>query len=65
VPPASSTRTHADTRKVLARAGVPSDRVEAALAELPDPFDVEREEPILARHGITIGLLMEAFGGSP
>jgi hypothetical protein len=55
----------AEAGGLLRRAGFQPDRIEAIMAELPDPFDVDLEEPLLARHGITRGQLMESLGGSP
>jgi hypothetical protein len=33
--------------------------------ELPDPVDLDRDEPLLAKYGITRGSLAEMMGGSP
>jgi hypothetical protein len=32
---------------------------------LPDPVDLDRDQPLLASLGITRGLLVELMGGSP
>jgi hypothetical protein len=32
---------------------------------LPDPVDLDRDEPLLAELGITRGLLIDLMGGSP
>jgi hypothetical protein len=49
---------------ILRRAGF--DHVIARLEPvLPDPVDLNRDEPLLASHGITRGMLEDALGGSP
>jgi hypothetical protein len=55
----------AEARAVLSRVGADPERVEAALADLPDPFDVDAAEPVLGRYGITAGHLIDRLGGSP
>jgi hypothetical protein len=54
-----------EARSLLRRVGMSEERIAAVLAELPDPFDADLEEPVLARHGITSGKLMDTLGGSP
>jgi hypothetical protein len=55
----------ADARVLLHRAGVNPERIVEILAHLPDPFDVDHEQPVLDRYGVTQGQLMESLGGSP
>jgi hypothetical protein len=49
----------------LRRAGLPADRIDEALAQVPDPFDLDRDEPALARHGVSCSYLIDSMGGSP
>jgi len=35
------------------------------LAELADPIDLERDNLVLERHGVTVSDLMEMMGSSP
>jgi hypothetical protein len=57
--------TKVEARKVLRKAGVPGAHIEEVLAELPDPFDLVRDEHIYVRHGLTRGVLIDRMGGSP
>ena len=58
-------RRKADVLEVLRRAGVPEETIRALDAELEDPVDVQRDANLLARHGVTLGLLVDRMGGSP
>jgi len=58
-------RRKADVLEVLRRAGVPEETIRALDAELDDPVDVGRDANLLARHGVTLGLLVDRMGGSP
>lgn len=49
----------------MRRIGVAPDVVEEIKAQLPDPIDVERDAPLLARYDLTRGRLMEILGASP
>jgi hypothetical protein len=55
----------AEGSSLLRRVGMSPDRIAELMAQLPDPFDVDQQEPVLARFGVTRGLLMEMLGGSP
>ena len=55
----------AESAKVLRRAGIPEAEIEELFAQLPDPFDLDREQNILARHGVTREGLVDQMGGSP
>jgi hypothetical protein len=55
----------ADGTVLLHMAGFSPERIAAAFAELPDPIDLDRDEAILARYGITRNQLMDSRGGSP
>ena len=54
-----------DSVKVLRRAGVSQAKIDELLAQLPDPFDLDRNEQLLARYGVTRGDLEDRMGGSP
>jgi hypothetical protein len=55
----------ADATLTFRRAGIPTERIELALSEVSDPFDIDRDEPLIARHGVSCSYLMETMGGSP
>ncbi|HLI02336.1 MAG TPA: hypothetical protein VKV06_16230 [Acidimicrobiales bacterium] len=54
-----------EARKVLRRVGVPDDRIEEILDQLPDPVDLDKQAPLLARYGIDRSRLNDRMGGSP
>lgn len=53
-----------DVVDVLRQAGW-SESLAAIEIALPDPVDLDRDEPLLASLGITRGGLMDQFGASP
>lgn len=55
----------AEAARVLRRVGIPEERVDQLLGELPDPIDFDRDSPILVQHGITRDRLNDLMGGSP
>jgi hypothetical protein len=57
-------RSKADVLDTLRRAGAYG-LIEGREDELPDPVDLDRDEPLLAGLGITRGLLVDLMGGSP
>jgi hypothetical protein len=57
-------RSREDILETLRRAGL-YELVEGREEQLPDPVDLDRDEPLLADLGITRGLLMDLMGGSP
>jgi hypothetical protein len=57
-------RSKQDVLDTLRRAGAYG-LIEGREDELPDPVDIDRDEPLLAELGITRGLLVELMGGSP
>jgi hypothetical protein len=63
VPP--STRSHEDAAKVMHRAGYSDDFIHEVLSQLPDPIDVQRDQEILGRYGLTAERLMDRLGGGP
>ena len=57
--------SHAECQRVLRRAGYSEQQIEAALRDLPDPIDTERDGDALFKHGISAGSLMARMGSSP
>ena len=62
-PPA--VRSHEEVVRVLHRAGYSDDFIREVLSQLPDPIDLERDQQILARHGLSAERLMDRMGGGP
>lgn len=62
-PPAG--RSHEEAARVLRRAGYSDEFIQELLSQLPDPIDLERDQQILARYGISSERLMDRMGGSP
>jgi len=62
-PPAG--RSHEEAARVLRRAGYSDEFIQELLSQLPDPIDLERDQQILARYGISPERLMDRMGGSP
>lgn len=54
-----------EVRKVLTRCGFERQRIDDALAELPDPIDIDRDADVLSHYGITRDNLTNLLGGSP
>ena len=57
-------RSKQDVLDTLRRAGAYA-LIEGREDKLPDPVDLDRDEPLLADLGITRGLLVDLMGGSP
>jgi hypothetical protein len=57
-------RSKQDVLDTLRRAGAYG-LIEGREDELPDPVDLDRDEPLLAEFGITRGVLVDMMGGSP
>jgi hypothetical protein len=60
-----TTRSHEQVSRVLRRAGYPDEFIRTVLSELPDPIDLQRDEQILGRYGLSPERLMDRLGGSP
>jgi hypothetical protein len=56
-------RQHVDS--VLKRSGVPTDRRNVILDEIPFPIDLTALQAFLSTHGITHDGLISRMGGSP
>lgn len=61
----SLTITHDEFARVLRRAGYPPEVIEELVAQLGNPVDVDRDESVLVRYGVTRGRLMDLMGASP
>jgi hypothetical protein len=60
-----TTRPKADVLRVLRRAGVAEEAIEALNDALDDPVDVQRDGNLFLRYGITLDTLISRMGGSP
>ena len=58
-------RSHEEAARVLRRAGYSDEFISEVLTQLPDPIDLQRDQQILARYGLSPGRLMDRLGGSP
>jgi hypothetical protein len=58
-------RSHAEAARVLRHAGYSDRFISEALSQLPDPIDLQRDQEILARYGLSPERLMNRMGGSP
>jgi hypothetical protein len=58
-------RSHAELQQVLRRAGYSDEFVRNVLSQLPDPIDLQRDQEILARFGLSPERLMDRMGASP
>jgi hypothetical protein len=63
--PNPASRSHEQFARVLRRAGYPDEFIREVLSELPDPIDLQRDEHILGRYGLSAERLMDQLGGSP
>jgi hypothetical protein len=60
-----TSRSHEELSRVLRREGYPDEFIREVLSELPDPIDLQRDQQILARYGLSPERLMDRLGGSP
>jgi hypothetical protein len=58
-------RSHEEAARLLRRAGYSDEFIREVLSQLPDPIDVQRDQQILARYGLSPERLMDRMGGSP
>ena len=61
----SGLRSHKEMARVMRRAGYSDEFISEVLSQLPDPIDLQRDQQILARFGLSPERLMERMGGSP
>lgn len=62
---APSSRSHEEFVRVMHRAGYSDEFIREVLNQLPDPIDLERDQEVLARYGLSAERLMDRLGGSP
>jgi hypothetical protein len=62
---AKRTITKAEAFKVLRRVGIPEEIIATIGIELSDPIDLDRDQAVLGRYGITHQYLIDRMGGSP
>jgi hypothetical protein len=65
MPSPPALRSHEEFSRVLRRAGYSEELIEEVLSQLPDPIDLQRDQQILARYGLSAERLMDRLGGSP
>lgn len=61
----AASRSHEEMARVLRRAGYSDEFIREVLGQLPDPIDLQRDQAILARYGLSPERLMDRFGGGP
>jgi len=61
----SRLRSHKDMARVLHRAGYSGEFISEVLSQLPDPIELQRDQLILVRYGLSSERLMDRLGGSP
>jgi hypothetical protein len=57
--------SHEEAARVLRRAGYSDEFIREVLSQVPDPIDVQRDEQVFARYGLSPSRLMDRMGGSP
>ncbi|HZE06858.1 MAG TPA: hypothetical protein VE127_16640 [Solirubrobacteraceae bacterium] len=62
---APRSRSHEELARVLRRAGYSDEFIREVLSQLPDPVDLQRDQQILARYGLSGERLMDRLGGGP
>ena len=58
-------RSHEEFMRTLRRAGYSAEFIRDVLSQLPDPIDLQRDQQILARYGLSPERLIDRMGGSP
>jgi hypothetical protein len=58
-------RSYEEFARALRRAGCSDEFISEVLSQLPDPIDLQRDQQILARYGLSPERLMDRMGGSP
>jgi hypothetical protein len=61
----SALRSHEEAARLLRRAGCSDEFISEVLSQLPDPIDLQRDQQILARYGLSPEGLMDRMGSSP
>jgi hypothetical protein len=60
-----SLRSQKEVARVLRRVGYAEEFISDVLSQLPDPIDLQRDQDILARYGVSRERLMDRLGSSP
>jgi hypothetical protein len=63
--PMTSRRSHEEVERVLRRAGYSDEFIRDVLSQLPDPVDLQRDDHVLSRYGLSKEQLMDRMGGNP
>ena len=58
-------RSHEEFARVLRRAGCSDEFITEVLSQVPDPVDLQRDQQVLERYGLSPERLMDRMGGSP
>ena len=58
-------RSHEEFAPGAPPSGVLDEFISDVLSQLPDPIDLERDQEILTRYGLSPERLMDRMGGSP
>jgi hypothetical protein len=58
-------RSQEEFARALRRAGYSDEFISEVLSQLPDPVDLQRDQQILARYGLSPERLMDRMGGGP
>jgi hypothetical protein len=58
-------RSHEEAARILHRAGYSDEFIKEVLSQLPDPIELQRDQQILGRYGLSPERLMDRMGGSP
>jgi hypothetical protein len=62
---APESRSHEEFARVLRRTGYSDEFIREVLSQLPDPIELQRDQQILARYGLSTERLMDRLGGGP
>jgi hypothetical protein len=55
----------ADVLAMMQRLAMDDELIAEAARTLPDPVDLDRDQRLLARFGLSLGHLVDRMGGSP
>ena len=61
----SGLRSHKEMARVMRRAGYSDEFISEVLSQLPNPMNLQRDQQILGRYGLSSEQLMDRLGGSP
>jgi len=60
-----TSRSHEVAARLFRREGYSDEFISEVLSHLPDPFDLQRDQQVLARYGLDPEILEDRIGGSP